>query len=163
MLMVIFIKATGKMEKPTAMESSLILTVACTKVNGLTINNMAMEQNRGTTKKLNIPESSMTAKKQAKVASNSKEDTTKVISKMENLTAREFITFLILVKFTRVILRKIICMDKELWFGQMNLGIQVSSKWVRLKVEVQKNLQMEIDMLVIGKTISSMEVESGTV
>lgn len=54
-------------------------------------------------------------------------------------------------------------MDKELWFGQMNLGIQVSSKWVRLKVEVQKNLQMEIDMLVIGKTISSMEVESGTV
>jgi len=51
-------------------------------------------------------------KKQVMVASNLKEDTTKVISKMENLTAKEFTTFLILEKFMKVTLRKIIWMER---------------------------------------------------
>ena len=51
-------------------------------------------------------------KKQVMVASNLKEDTTKVISKMENLMAKEFTTFLILEKFMKVTLRKIIWMER---------------------------------------------------
>ena len=51
-------------------------------------------------------------KKQVMVDSNLKEDTTKVISKMENLMAKVFTTFLILEKFMRVTLRKIIWMEQ---------------------------------------------------
>ena len=55
--MEIYIRATGKMEKPTATESSLILMEACMKVNGSMISNMVMEQNHGISRKSNILES----------------------------------------------------------------------------------------------------------
>jgi len=69
------------------------------------------------------------AKKLDRVVLNSKEDTTKVNSKMENLMEKEFITFLILVKFMMVISRKIIWMGKDLWFGQMSQDMKEISKW----------------------------------
>ena len=100
------------MEKPTAMESLLILMEACMKVNGSMTNNMVMEQNHGISKKLNILVSSSMVKRLDRVVLNSKEDTTKVISKMENLMAKEFTTFLILEKFMKVTLRKIIWMER---------------------------------------------------
>lgn len=112
MLMEIYIRATGKMEKPTATESSLILMEACMKVNGSMINNMVMEQNHGISRKSNILESLSMGKRQVMAALNLKEDTTKVISRMENLTAKEFTTFLILEKFMKVTLRKIIWMEQ---------------------------------------------------
>jgi|TARA_B110000305_G_C19299665_1_gene568502 hypothetical protein len=86
------------------------------------------------------------AKRLAKVVLNSKEDTTKVNSKMENLMEEVFITFLIQVKFMMVISRRIIWMGKDLWFGQMSLDMKEISKWEKLKVKGLKNSQMEIGM-----------------
>ena len=127
--MEIFTKATGKMEKPTAMESSLTPTEACTKANGSMINNTVKEQNHGISRKLNILVSSSMAKRLARVVLNSMEDTTKVNSKTENLMEKEFITFLILEKFMMVISRRIIWMGKDLWFGQMSQDMKEISKW----------------------------------
>jgi len=129
MLMEIFTKATGKMEKPTAMESSLTPTEACMKANGSMINNMVKEQNHGISRKLNILVSSTMEKRLARVVLNLMEDTTKVNSKMENLMVKEFITFLIQVKFMMVISRRIIWMVKDLWFGQMSQDMKEISKW----------------------------------
>jgi len=129
--MEIFTKATGKMEKPTATESSLTQMVACMKANGSMINNTVKEQNLGISKKLNIPESLSMAKRQDKADLNLKEDTMKVNSKMENLTVKAYITFLILERFMRVISKKIIWMGMDLWFGQMILDMKENSKWER--------------------------------
>merc|ERR1712195_463127 len=96
------------MAKPTATESSLTPTGACTKAIGLMINNMVKEQNHGISRKLNTPDSLSMAKRQVRAASNLKEDTMKVTSKMENLMVLALITFLILKKFTKVISKKII-------------------------------------------------------
>ena len=54
--MEIYIKVTGKTEKPTAMEFSLIQTAVCMKEIGWMINSMVREQNHGITKKSNIQE-----------------------------------------------------------------------------------------------------------
>ena len=62
---------------------------------------------------------------------NSKEATTKVNSKMENLMAKVFITFLIQVKFMMVISRRIIWMAKDSWFGQISQDMKEISKWVK--------------------------------
>jgi hypothetical protein len=68
-------------------------------------------------------------KRLARVVLNLMEDTTKVNSKMENLMVKEFITFLIQVKFMMVISRRIIWMVKDLWFGQMSQDMKEISKW----------------------------------
>lgn len=131
MLMEISIKVTGKMERPTATESSLTQTEVCTRVNGSTINNMVKEQNPGILRRLNILDSLSMEKRQVMVDLNSKEDTTKVNSKTENSMAKVFITFLIQVKFMMVISRRIIWMAKDLWFGQISQDTKEISKWVK--------------------------------
>ena len=129
--MEIYTKATGRTAKPTATESSLTPTEVCTKAIGSMINNMAKEQNHGISRKLNTLDSLSMAKRQVRAASNLKEDTMKVTSKMENSMVLVLITFLILKKFTKVISKKIIWTEKELWFGQMALDTKVNSKWER--------------------------------
>ena len=103
------------------------------------------------------------AKRLAKVVLNSKEDTMKVNSKMENLMEEVFITFLIQVKFMMVISRRIIWMGKDLWFGQMSQDMKEISKWEKQKVKGLKNSQMEIGTQANGKMISNTVVVSGTV
>ena len=71
------------------------------------------------------------AKRQDKADLNLKEDTMKVNSKMENLTVKAYITFLILERFMRVISKKIIWMGMDLWFGQMILDTKENLKWER--------------------------------
>ena len=44
----------------------------------------------------------------------------------------------------------------------MSQDTKENSKWAKQKGKEQKNMPMETDMLVIGKTINNMEVESGT-
>jgi len=131
MLMEISIKVTGKMERPTATESSLTLTEVCTRENGSTINNMVSEQNPGILRKLNILDSLSMEKRLVMGDLNSKEATTKVNLKMENLMAKVFITFLIQVKFMMVISRRIIWMAKDSWFGQISQDMKEISKWVK--------------------------------
>ena len=111
--MEIYIRATGKMEKPTATESLLILMEACMKVNGSMINNMVMEQNHGILRKLNTLETSLMVRRLGMDGLNLREDIMKVNSKMENLMVEEFITSLILVKFMMVNSRRTIWMVKD--------------------------------------------------
>ena len=112
--MEIYTKVTGKTEKPTAMEFSLIQTAVCMKEIGWMINNMVREQNHGITKKSNIQEISQMEKRQDRVVLSLKEVTMKENFQTVNLMEKEFTTFQILVKFMKGILKKIIWTELDL-------------------------------------------------
>lgn len=109
--MVIFTRASGKMERLMGLGFLLIPTALCMREIGSTISNMGREQNHGILIRLNTQATSKTAKKQATADSNSKVATTRASSKTANLKAKALITFLTVVKYTRVISKTTIWMD----------------------------------------------------
>ena len=112
-LMEIFIKENGPMEKQMVMEYLLIQMGLCIVDNGRMINSMAKELNHGTIIKLNLSASFKMVKKLEMENLNLLVVFTKEILLMDNFMELENIIFQKLENFTKVNLEIIIWKVKE--------------------------------------------------
>jgi hypothetical protein len=74
------------------------------------------------------------------------EATTMATSLMESSMEKENTILLIQEKFMKVISKITICMDKVLWYGQINLDMTESLKTAIWKAMVSNNMPKVIDL-----------------